>query len=82
MDGTVSVDSGRTIDDTFHQVAQMMTDTKKDQIRALLKSIETGDPGPIAVVNEAKYIQHNPQTHEGGEGLVALFQRPRLAHPP
>jgi predicted SnoaL-like aldol condensation-catalyzing enzyme len=27
------------------------------------------------VVNEAKYIQHNPQTHEGSEGLAALFQR-------
>ena len=41
----------------------------------MLKSIETGDPGPIAVVNEAKYIQHNPQTHEGSEGLAALFKR-------
>lgn len=48
---------------------------KKDQIRALLKSIETGDPGPVAVVNEAKYIQHNPETHEGSEGLAALFER-------
>jgi predicted SnoaL-like aldol condensation-catalyzing enzyme len=52
-----------------------MAVTKKDQIRALLKSIETGDPGPVAVVNEARYIQHNPQTHEGSEGLAALFQR-------
>ncbi len=52
-----------------------MTTTKKDQIRALLKSIETGDPGPVAVVNEAKYIQHNPQTHEGSEGLATLFKR-------
>ena len=52
-----------------------MTATKKDQIRALLKSIETGDPEPVAVVNEAKYIQHNPQTHEGSEGLAALFKR-------
>lgn len=48
---------------------------RKDQIRALLKSIETGDPGPIAVVNEAQYIQHNPQTREGSEGLAALFKR-------
>lgn len=48
---------------------------KKDQIRALLKSIETGDPRSVAVVNEAKYIQHNPQTQEGSEGLAALFQR-------
>ena len=47
----------------------------KDRIVALLKSIETGEPGPISVVNEARYIQHNPQTHEGSEGLAALFQR-------
>ena len=52
-----------------------MAMARKDQIRALLKSIETGDPGPVAVVNEAKYIQHNPQTHEGSEGLAALFKR-------
>lgn len=52
-----------------------MAMSKTDQIRALLKSIETGDPGPVAVVNEAKYVQHNPQTHEGSEGLAQLFQR-------
>ena len=52
-----------------------MAVSKKDQIHALLKSIETGDPGPVAVVNEARYIQHNPQTHEGSEGLAALFKR-------
>lgn len=52
-----------------------MTATRIDQIRALLNSIETGDPGPVAVVNEAKYIQHNPQTHEGSEGLGMLFAR-------
>jgi predicted SnoaL-like aldol condensation-catalyzing enzyme len=52
-----------------------MTQDRKAQIRALLKSIETGDPAPIAVVNQAKYIQHNPQTQEGSEGLEALFKR-------
>ena len=52
-----------------------MTLSNKDRIKALLKCIETGDPGPIAVVNEAKYIQHNPQTREGSEGLAALFKR-------
>lgn len=52
-----------------------MTTSKVDQINALLKSIETGDAGPIAVVNEAEYVQHNPQTHEGSEGLASLFQR-------
>jgi len=52
-----------------------MVSSKKEQIRALLKSIETGDPEPVAVVNEARYIQHNPQTQEGSQGLAALFKR-------
>jgi len=45
--------------------------SKKDQIRALLKGIETGDPASVAVVNEETYIQHNPHTQEGSEGLAA-----------
>ena len=52
-----------------------MTSKRKDQIFTLLKGIETGDEASVAVVNPDKYIQHNPQTHEGGEGLVALFKR-------
>ena len=52
-----------------------MTSKRKDQICALLKGIESGDPESVAVVNEDKYIQHNPQTHEGSEGLAALFKR-------
>lgn len=52
-----------------------MTLQRQKQIRALLKGIETGDAASIAVVNPDKYIQHNPQTHEGGEGLAALFKR-------
>jgi len=52
-----------------------MTSKRKDQICALLKGIQTGDAAAVAVVNEDKYIQHNPQTHEGSEGLAALFQR-------
>jgi len=52
-----------------------MTSKRKDQICALLKGIETGDATAVAVVNEGKYIQHNPQTHEGSEGLEELFKR-------
>ena len=52
-----------------------MTSKRKNQICALLKGIETGDSAAVAVVNEDKYIQHNPQTHEGSEGLAALFKR-------
>jgi predicted SnoaL-like aldol condensation-catalyzing enzyme len=52
-----------------------MSSLRKDQICALLKGIETGDPAAVAVVDQDKYIQHNPQTHEGSEGLAALFKR-------
>jgi len=52
-----------------------MISRKKEQICDLLKGIETGDPASVSVVNEEKYIQHNPQTHEGSEGLADLFQR-------
>ncbi|MDC0658138.1 nuclear transport factor 2 family protein [Leisingera sp. SS27] len=49
--------------------------SKKDLLKTLLKGLETGDPASASVVNEAKYIQHNPQTHEGSEGLAVLFAR-------
>ena len=58
-----------------------MTSKKKDQICNLLKGIETGDPASVVVVNEDKYIQHNPQTHEGSEGLAALFKRLSKTNP-
>ena len=50
-----------------------MIQTRKNQVRELLKSIETGDLAPIAVVNQEQYIQHNPQTHEGSEGLEGVW---------
>ncbi len=52
-----------------------MSTKRKELIRALLKGIETGDEEAVAVVNPDKYIQHNPETHEGGEGLAVLFKR-------
>ena len=58
-----------------------MTLNRKDRIRALLKGIETGDPAAVAVVSPDKYIQHNPQTREGGEGLAALFKRLSKTNP-
>lgn len=58
-----------------------MTISKVDQIKALLKSIETGDPEPIQVVDQTRYIQHNPQTHEGSEGLETLFKRLSQTNP-
>ena len=58
-----------------------MTEQRKNAIRALLKGIETGDPASVAVVNEAKYIQHNPQTQEGSDGLASLFARLAKTNP-
>lgn len=55
--------------------------SKRALIQKLLKGIETGDATAAAVVNEAKYIQHNPQTHEGSEGLAALFARLSKTNP-
>ncbi len=51
-----------------------MTD-RVARIRALLKGIETGDPDAVSVISPAQYIQHNPQTQTGREGLAALFAR-------
>ena len=48
---------------------------KRDRIKRLLKGIETGDPASVAVVNEDRYIQHNPMTGEGNIGLAELFKR-------
>ncbi|MCP5083115.1 MAG: hypothetical protein GY948_15620 [Alphaproteobacteria bacterium] len=58
-----------------------MTQKRKDAICTLLKGIETGDPASVTVVNEAKYIQHNPQTQEGSEGLASLFARLSKTNP-
>ncbi|NQZ10115.1 MAG: hypothetical protein HRT35_23445 [Algicola sp.] len=49
--------------------------SNKDKVRKLLKGIETGDPDAALVVNENKYIQHNPHTREGNIGLAALFKQ-------
>ncbi|MEM9496371.1 MAG: nuclear transport factor 2 family protein [Pseudomonadota bacterium] len=54
---------------------------KKDLLQRLLKGIETGDPEAASVVNEDVYIQHNPQTHEGSEGLASLFRQLSRTNP-
>lgn len=53
----------------------------KALIHTLLKGIETGDPASVAVVDEAKYIQHNPQTKAGSQGLAELFARIARTNP-
>jgi predicted SnoaL-like aldol condensation-catalyzing enzyme len=51
-----------------------MTMTPKSQVRALLKSIETGDPAPVAAIHPGKYIQHNLGAADGLAGFGALMQ--------
>src|SRR4051812_18401156 len=47
---------------------------EKEQVAALLKSIETGDAGPVAAINPEKYIQHNLAAADGLAGFGALMQ--------
>lgn len=56
-------------------------ESKKELLQKLLKGIETGDPEAATVVNEDKYIQHNPRTAEGSPGLAELFARLAKTNP-
>jgi predicted SnoaL-like aldol condensation-catalyzing enzyme len=48
---------------------------RKRQVVELLKSIETGDPKPVAVIAPKKYIQHNLAAADGLEGFGALLKQ-------
>ncbi len=58
-----------------------MSTGNADRVRRLLKGIETGDPSAVEVIHPDRYIQHNPQTHEGREGLAKLFKRLAATNP-
>jgi len=47
--------------------------SQKRQVLDLLRSIETGDPGPIAYIHPQKYIQHNLAAADGLAGFGALM---------
>lgn len=47
---------------------------QKSQVSALLKSIETGDIDPVAIINPKKYIQHNVAIADGLNGFGAVLQ--------
>ena len=53
----------------------MRIDRKQRICDLLKKGIETGDPSAVDVISPNQYIQHNPQTQTGREGLAALFKR-------
>jgi predicted SnoaL-like aldol condensation-catalyzing enzyme len=48
---------------------------RKQQVRDLLKSIETGDSAPVAVIDSGKYTQHNLAVADGLAGFGALLQQ-------
>lgn len=50
------------------------SNTQKAQVTALLKSIETGEPGPLGDINPKKYIQHNLAVADGLAGLGAALK--------
>lgn len=47
---------------------------QKAQVTALLKSIETGERGPAAIINPNNYIQHNLAVADGLAGFGAVLQ--------
>lgn len=51
-----------------------MPSNPKEQVTALLKSLETRDPKPVAAINPDKYIQHNLAVADGLAGIGALLQ--------
>lgn len=54
--------------------AQAGEKSYQQQVVDLLKSIETGEPGPVAVVDPKRYIQHNLAVGDGLEGLGAVLK--------
>lgn len=48
---------------------------QKEQVVQLLKSIETGDSGPVGYINPKKYIQHNLAAGDGLEGFGKLMSQ-------
>jgi predicted SnoaL-like aldol condensation-catalyzing enzyme len=48
---------------------------EKQQVVALLKSIETGDPAPAASINPNKYIQHNLAVGDGLAGFGEVLKQ-------
>jgi predicted SnoaL-like aldol condensation-catalyzing enzyme len=51
------------------------TSPREQQVVDLLKSIETGDGKPVAVINPDKYTQHNLGAADGLAGFGALLQQ-------
>jgi hypothetical protein len=51
-----------------------MSNNQKQQVVALLKSIETGESQPMSAINPQYYTQHNLGAADGLAGVEALLQ--------
>jgi predicted SnoaL-like aldol condensation-catalyzing enzyme len=52
-----------------------MSLSNKEKVVALLTSIETGDPQPVAYINPNKYIQHNLMVGDGLAGFGEVLKQ-------
>jgi len=59
--------------DVASEEKEIQMSNPKQQVIALLKSIETGDPAPVSVINPDQYIQHNLAVADGLSGFGALL---------
>ncbi len=48
--------------------------TNQEKAIAVLESLNTGDPGPVAYINPNKYLQHNSAVADGLDGLGEALQ--------
>lgn len=49
--------------------------SNREKAKALIESIETGDPEPIAYINPDKYIQHNLAVGDGLAGFAEVMKQ-------
>lgn len=66
---------GKTNSNSYIEKNNHMETSKKQQVIALLKSIETGDMAPIAYINPEKYMQHNLGIADGLAGFGELLSQ-------
>ncbi len=59
----------------YTQKEKQMGISDKEKVVALLTSIETGDPAPVAYINSNKYIQHNLMVGDGLEGFGEVMKQ-------
>lgn len=61
---------------TSNLQAEKLDLTNKQKSVALLESLQSGDPAPVAYINPDKYIQHNLSIADGLAGFAAVLQNP------